>query len=93
MIEKMGETGIHGGTERMIQRYFGAVRDAELLAGNIERLETLCHCSASATFAGRQVSLTSQHFAYRNNSDRNFRRQEHQQFHCLPICSSDPPSS
>ena len=52
-------------------------KGAELLAGDTERLETLCHCSASAPFSGRQVSLTLQHFTYRSNSDRNFCRQEH----------------
>ena len=34
-------------------------RGAELLAGDMERLETLCHWSASVPFYGRQVSLTS----------------------------------
>jgi len=33
-------------------------RGSELLAGDIERLETLCHWSASAPLSGRQVSLT-----------------------------------
>jgi hypothetical protein len=93
MIDKMVETvefkaeqgeGVSG-----IPELF---RGAELLAGDMERLETLCHWSACAPFYGRQVSLTSQHFTYRSNSDRNFCRQEHLQFHCLPICGSDSPS-
>jgi len=33
-------------------------RVSELLAGDIERLETLCHWSVSAPLSGRQVSLT-----------------------------------
>jgi hypothetical protein len=89
MIEKMGET-----VEFMVeQRGFSGIpevfRGAELLAGHMERLETLCHWSASAPFSGRHVSLTSKQFTYRNNSDRNFCCQEHLQFHCLPICTSD----
>ena len=67
-------------------------RAVELLAGDIERLETLCHQSSSAPFSGRQVSLTSQHFAYKSKSDRNFWRKEQLQFHCLPICKSDSSS-
>ena len=92
MIEKMGET-----VEFMAEQREGVswipelFRGAELLAGDMERLETLCHCSASAPLSGRQVSLTSQHFTYRSNSDRNFCRQEHLQVHCLPICSSYSP--
>jgi hypothetical protein len=70
-----------------IPEFFGG---AELLAGDMERLETLCHWSASAPFCGRQVSLTSQHFTYRSNSDSNFCRQQHLQFHCLPICKNSP---
>jgi len=93
MFEKTGET-----VEFMAEQTEGVsgipelFRGAELLAGDMERLETLCHWSASAPFYGRQVSLTSQHFVYRSNLDRNCCRQEHLQFHCLPICSSDSPS-
>ena len=70
MIEKMRET-----VEFMAEQKegFGGIlnvyRGAELLAGNMERLETLCHWSANAPFSGRQVSLTSQQFTYRTNSD------------------------
>jgi len=67
-------------------------RGAELLAGDIERLETLCHWSTSAPFCSMQLSFTSQQFAYRSNSDRNFCRQEHLQFHYLPICTSEFPT-
>jgi N6-adenosine-specific RNA methylase IME4 len=90
VIEKMGET-----VEFIVEQTEGfrrmpeVFRGAERLAGDMERLETLCHWSASA---GRQVSLTSYQFTYRSNSDRNFCRQEHLQFHCLPICTSDSPS-
>jgi hypothetical protein len=66
-------------------------RGAEVLPGDMERLETLCHWSASAPFCVRQVSLTWQHFTY-SNSVRNFCREQHLQFHCLPICTSDSPS-
>jgi hypothetical protein len=51
-------------------------RGAELLAGDVERLETLYHESASAPFCVRQVSLTSQQFTYISNSDRNLCRQQ-----------------
>ena len=93
MIEKMGENvelrvewreGFSGNLE--------IFRGAELLAGDMERLETECHWSASAPFSGRQVSLTSQQFTYSSTSERYFCRQEHLQFHCLPICTSDSPS-
>ena len=93
MFEKTGET-----VEFMAEQTEGVsgipelFRGAELLAGDMERLETLCYWSASAPFYGRQVSLTSQYFIYRSNSERNFCRQEHLQFHCLPNCSSDSPS-
>ena len=92
MIEKMGET-VELKTEQRegVSRIPELFRGAELLAGDMERLETLSHWSDSAPFSGRQVSLTSQQFTYRSNSDRNFGRQEHLQFHCLPICSSDSP--
>jgi hypothetical protein len=61
VIEKMGET-----VEIMAEQREGfsgipeLFRRTEVLAGDIERLETLCHWSASAPFSGRQVSLTSQ---------------------------------
>ena len=65
MIEKMVET-----VEFMAEEQRGGVggiselfRGVELLAGDKERLETLCHCSAGSPFSGRQVSLISQHFA------------------------------
>ena len=93
MIEKMRKT-----VEFMAEHKEGfsgipeVIRRAELLAGDMERLETLCHWSASAPFSGRQVSLTLQQFTYRSISDRNFCGQEHLQFHCLPICTSDSPS-
>ena len=67
-------------------------RGSTPIAGDTVRLETLCHWSASAQLSGVQVSLTSQHFTYRSNSDRSFCRMEHLQLHCLTICSSDFPS-
>jgi hypothetical protein len=58
MFEKMRETVELMAEQREgfsgIPEVFGG---AELLAGDMERLETLCHCSASAPFSGRQVSL------------------------------------
>jgi len=93
MIEKMRETA-----EFMVEKRGGfsgipeVIRRAELLSGGMQRLETLCHWAANALYSGRQVSLTSQQFTYRSNSDRNFCREEHLQFHCMPICTSDSPS-
>jgi len=59
MFERMGET-----VELTAERREGfseipeLFRGSELLAGDIERLETLCHWSARAPLSGRQVSLT-----------------------------------
>ena len=92
MFEKMGQT-----LEFMAEKREGfsripeLFRGAELKASDMVRHETLCHWSASAPFFSMQVSLTSQHFAYRSNSNLNFCRQEHLQLHCLSICSSDSP--
>ena len=92
MIEKMEETVEFMAEKRVFSKIPELLRGSEMLAGDMKRLETLCHWSASAWLSGKQVSLTSKHFTYRNKSDRNFCRQEHLQFHCLPICSSDSPS-
>jgi len=67
MIEKLGKTvefiseqreGFSGNSELF--------RGSELLAGDIERLETLCHWSASAPLSGRQVSPHNTSFTVAN---------------------------
>jgi hypothetical protein len=89
--EKMGETvELMAQQSERINRIPEIFRGVEVLAGDMERLETLCHWSASAQFSGKQVSLTWQRFTYRSNSDRNFCRQQHLQFHCLLICKNSP---
>jgi hypothetical protein len=93
VIEKMGEDVEFVAERREVFSGIPEIfRGAELLTADRESLETLCHWSASAPFSGSQVSLTAQQFAYRSKSERNFCRQEHLQFHCPPICTSDSHS-
>jgi hypothetical protein len=46
----------------------------------------------SCALESTKAILFLQYFAYRSNSERNFCRQEHLQFHCLPICTIESPS-
>ena len=59
MIERMGENvELMAEQREEIRGIPELFRVSELLAGDIERLETLCHWSVSAPLSGRQVSLT-----------------------------------